>query len=231
MERTRLTRETSTPPGKADYGARRYSGKAVVFAGPMMSGKTTELIRQFQMCRDAKRESCLAINHTSDMRHGTSASSIDTHGSMSIPALQTTRLLHPEVCAQVATTRNIFINEGQFFEDLGPAVEAWVRDGKHVYVAMLNLDHTRTQWPQFLAMLPIARIHHMTTFCSRCVSATENALFTFKTGGNVGCQTEVGGANKYAPMCRECYETALAARDGHASFNAPWPPKNPCMKK
>lgn len=78
--------------------------------------------------------------------------------------------------------------------------------GKIVVVSALNSDFRKQSWPSIAGLMPLAeKVKNLSSICKICGT---NAAFTFKKEVSTADQIEnvqIGGADMYMPLCRECY--------------------------
>ena len=169
-----------------------------VVAGPMFSGKTTELMRQIKRFESIGK-SVLVINHTLDTRYSNDA--IVSHSGTKTSAVMVSKLQD----VKSPESDIIAIDEAQFFPDLFEAVMTWVeRQRKTVIVAGLIADYKRATFGQILQLIPFCdldKVHLMTAYCSNCKNGTK-ASFTKRLNSS-NKQIDVG--NEYISVCRSCY--------------------------
>ena len=94
------------------------TGYLKVIIGSMFSGKTTELLKEHRR-HSACGFECLLINHSSDKRY-TDKEETSTHDGIKVNSINVGNKLFDFFKKESYLTRYdiIFINEGQFFEDL-----------------------------------------------------------------------------------------------------------------
>ena len=98
----------------------------------------------------------------------------------------------------------ILINEGQFFEDLLPAVQHMLQHNKKIYIGGLDGDFERKKFGQILDLIPLCdKVTKMTSLCSLCKNGTAGIFSKRITKERE--QTVVGSSN-YIPVCRSCFE-------------------------
>ena len=183
---------------------------------------TTEILRKLSTISRTKK--CLYINHESDTR---SDSDFSTHNPLfrsEIPNIDMKRV--PLLsCSSILTILDkysiVAVDEAQFFPDLIESVRIFVEEyGKYVIVAGLSGDINRKPFGQILNLIPLAdSIQMLASFCENCArdDRTTPAPFTVlrkrsdltsttvankNSDGNV---VQIGGAESYEPVCRECY--------------------------
>ena len=174
-----------------------------LIVGPMFSGKTTRLIDRYNDAKlNCTDDEILVINHVIDSQRYKN-NSVVSHNGIEIPAISITKL--SEATEQVKTNkylRHIFINEGQFFEDL----REWVIDildttDIWIIICGLDSDFKREKFGQMWDLIPHA--HYVNKLYGKCNECPGNSIFTHRISQEEG-QVVVGTIN-YIPVCRECY--------------------------
>ena len=182
------------------------AGYLKIILGPMTSGKTTELIKEYNR-HLAGGFNCCFINHSTDDRYGSGNSKTSTHNksvvnnTFSCEKLDYLMLDEPQ---RVDPFDVFFINEGQFFKDLKFYVDYLVnRKNKKVYVCGLDGDFRREKFGTLLDIIPICDdIIKLKALCIRCKK--NEAIFTHRLTSEKE-QTIVGGSESYCALCRSCY--------------------------
>jgi thymidine kinase len=192
--------------------------------GPMFSGKTSKLVEIYKQCNFCNIPVAV-INHSIDKRYDNTL--LSTHDKIMIPCIQTNKLIDIWYYTETKDTINhvtetvklprledsiklinasvILINEGQFFEDLYPAVEHMLRHNKKIYIGGLDGDFERKKFGQILDLIPLCdKITKLTSLCSLCKDGTAGIFSKRITGEK---EQTVVGADNYIPVCRGCYET------------------------
>jgi thymidine kinase len=157
------------------------------------------------------------INHSIDKRYDNTL--LSTHDKVMIPCIQTNKLkdiwnydARPDVVlsrlddsVKLINADVILINEGQFFEDLLPAVEHMLQHNKKIYISGLDGDFERKKFGQILDLIPLCdKVTKMTSLCGLCKDGTAGIFSKRITSEKE--QTVVGSDN-YIPVCRSCYMT------------------------
>jgi thymidine kinase len=186
--------------------------------GPMFSGKTSKLVEIYKQCQFCNI-SVAVINHSIDKRYDDTL--LSTHDKVMIPCIQTNKLIDiwyytPDIktneynmlriddSVRLINSDVILINEGQFFEDLYPAVEHMLKHNKKIYIGGLDGDFERKKFGHILDLIPLCdKITKMTSLCSLCKDGTAGIFSKRITSEKE--QTIVGSDN-YIPVCRNCYE-------------------------
>lgn len=174
-----------------------------IILGPMFSGKTSKLTEIYKQCMFCSIPVAV-INYALDTRyHDTMMSTHDKH---MIPCIQTMSLAPMwETNTQVGGADVILINEGQFFEDLYPAVESMLKAGKKIYISGLDGDFQRKKFGQILDLIPLCdKVTKLTSLCSICKTG-EPGIFSMRLTSET--QQTLIGSDNYAPVCRTCYKS------------------------
>ena len=183
-------------------------GYLKVIIGSMFSGKTTELFREHRRYSSCGFE-CLLINHSSDKRY-TDNEETSSHDGFLVNSINIGDKLFDFFKKESYLTRYdvIFINEGQFFEDLYKFVDDVVNQkNKRVYVCGLDGDFKREKFGTLLNIIPICDdIIKLKALCIQCKKS--EAIFTFRLTNDQE-QTVVGGTESYCALCRNCYNNSF----------------------
>jgi thymidine kinase len=179
------------------------AGKLEVILGCMFSGKSSEMIariRQYQVIG----KKMLIINHSSDTRY-TTAPTITTHDRITIEALPATNAMHVLSMPMYPTVEVIFIEEGQFFEDLVEFIRIAVdKDRKHVVVSGLDGDYNREPFYTMMNLIPLA--DHVVRRNALCIQCRDGTLASFsKRTIHATSRHLVGSEDVYIPVCRYHY--------------------------
>jgi thymidine kinase len=109
--------------------------------GPMFSGKTNTLILRLQKRKIADKSlgrKSILIKKNGDDRY--EADAVVSHANLREgECIKATKL--SDVNPFIEDVNSIFIDEGQFFEDLNETVRYWISQGKDVTIAGLSTDH------------------------------------------------------------------------------------------
>jgi thymidine kinase len=189
------------------------SGTLDLISGPMFSGKTTEVLRRLFNEAEVGLK-VLYINHSSDNR---SNGPFSTHNPLYKEKLSVeSNVTFASTDYLAFFTPVIYkydvigIDEGQFFEDLYDTVCLWVEThSKHLIVAGLSGDFRRKKFGAILELEPFSDTYtKLTSYCKICAQNKKRniAPFTHKISGNISTTKEIGGSDKYIPVCRKCYE-------------------------
>ena len=175
------------------------NGKLELIIGNMFSGKSSELIRRINR-EKAINKKILVINYSQDNRYSTD--SVATHDNTSVKCLKVSNLIDiPE--DTILKYDSFFIDEGQFFTDLYLNVVSLVETyKKHVVVSGLDGDSNREVFGQLISLIPICdTVDKLRAYCVKCNDGTY-APFTRKINGSNSQLVDIGGIDKYIPVCR-----------------------------
>ena len=202
------------------------AGYLEIILGPMFSGKSSRLVEIYKQCNFCNIPVAV-INHSIDKRYDDTL--LSTHDKVMIPCIQTNKLrdiwYYDEglqgsekngniIDNQVVLNRLddsvklvaadvIIINEGQFFEDLLPAVEHMLKHNKKIYVGGLDGDFERKKFGQILDLIPLCdKVTKMTSLCGICKNGTPGI---FSKRISMEKEQTVVGSDNYIPVCRACY--------------------------
>jgi thymidine kinase len=189
-----------------------------LFIGPMFSGKTSKLVEIYKQCLFCSIPVAV-INHSIDTRYHDNL--LSTHDKVMIPCIQTNKLkdIWPYALSindsdsilqriddsvKLINADVIIINEGQFFEDLLPAIEHMLQHNKKIYVGGLDGDFERKKFGQILDLIPLCdKVNKMTSLCGICKNGTPGI---FSKRISLEKEQTVVGSDNYIPVCRACYK-------------------------
>ena len=108
-----------------------------------------------------------------------------------------------EVDSKVYEFDVIAIDEGQFFTDIVEHCQKWSDQGKIVIVAALDATFERKPFGSICQLVALAEnVKKLTAVCLNC---SGEALFTHKHCNKTGEINDIGGLDKYIPVCRSCF--------------------------
>jgi len=194
----------------------KHRGSLYLRFGPMWAGKTTWLNGELTELSDTGF-TVLKIVHADDVRDnfieaGSTHNSSFTSLSFKIDVVRAGSLASVDV-----TKYNVIgIDESQFFPDLVKYVTEWVENhGKHVRAVGLDGDANKQKFGSILDLIPLAdEVLKLQAKCRFCLNELEKlgfrgnitgigGPFTKRITPSVsGAQKDVGGADKYIPVCR-----------------------------
>lgn len=176
-------------------------GNLEIILGCMRSGKTTELIRKIKRC-NCINKTVLVVSHCSDTRYGKNV--VSSHDKVQIDCLSLPILCSVFENDMYKNADYVFIEEGQFFDDLvdfcSKAVDI---DCKNVVVSALDGDFQRKPFRVIADLIPLADDYiKLTALCQICKDGTAG-IFSKRICG--GTQQKMVGADEYLSVCRKHY--------------------------
>jgi thymidine kinase len=176
-------------------------GSLDLIIGNMFSGKSTELIRRINTVKSINKK-VVVVNYIHDNRY--CKDSVCSHNNIKIESLKTDLLLliDKEI---IINSDFIFIDEGQFFTDLIEFVKLYVDFyKKNIIVSGLDGDSNRQKFGSILELIPLCdSIIKLKAYCIKCCDGTYGP-FTKKIVNN-DMLIDIGGSDKYIPVCRNHY--------------------------
>ena len=169
-----------------------------MIVGCMFSGKTTNLINEYDKHKDNKK--ICVVNYFHDTRYDPEM--LSTHDKTKINCI---RLKTLDTLINTYINNDIFlINEAQFFPDLYNVVTNLVDiHNKDVYIYGLDGDFKRNLFGEISKLLPVCT--SITKLYANCdICKTKNiACFTHRiTNKQEQCIID---SSSYIPVCRKCY--------------------------
>lgn len=174
--------------------------------GPMFSGKTTKLLELYNNNVSLYgQEKCVALNYKLDTRYG--ENQIITHDGKKIDCISLINIddfiTNEKTRSIILNAQFIFINEGQFFENIDKTVLHLHNTlGKDVILCGLDLDYKREQFGSMMNLITSAtNVYALKGTCKLCKGDSE---FSHRTVNNY-LQILIG-YSQYIPLCQQCYK-------------------------
>ena len=173
----------------------------------MYSGKTTELLRLIKRYSSLKNK-IMVINYSGDTRYG-NEKRIYTHDKNYVDALHLNTLSYifnnTDYTKQYNESDIIFINEGQFFDNLLDfTTNAADNDNKTVIICGLDGDYLKKPFGDILNLIPHSdKITRLEALCKICGDGTPGIFTKRLVSSNK--QKLIGGEESYIPVCRKHY--------------------------
>ena len=173
-------------------------GYLEIIIGPMFSGKTSELINNYNE-KLSEFKKVIAINYDKDIRYG--LNKIVSHDKMSINSHNYNKLT--DISDDLLNNYDwIYINEAQFFKDLKPwIIHQLNTTNKNYILCGLDSDFKREKFGSMLELIPHS--NKITKLYGKCHNCPEKSLYTHRISHEE--EQEVIGTNNYIPLCRKCY--------------------------
>jgi thymidine kinase len=170
-----------------------------IVIGPMFSGKSSHAMA-FVRRQRAIGKSVIVIKPDIDNRYSQD-SVLVTHNKDQIPCKvwPTDRPLTP--VDSIIENEFIVIEEAQFFKGLHSFVQYVLKAyNRNILLVGLDGDASQQKFGEILHCIPYAT--SVTKLCALCSECKDGTLAPFtKKIGNVEAQVDVGGNDKYVPVC------------------------------
>lgn len=174
--------------------------------GPMFSGKSTELIRRIRIAKLLDQR-VLIISNSLDKRYD--VDHVVSHDREKEKCISTETLLPILHSVRFIEASHIFVEEGQFFDDIVMFVRNAVDiHKKNVTVAALDGTFLREPFLNISHLIPLAEdVVRLSALCMLCKDGTK-APFSFclnQARIQHGLNILIGGAETYQSVCRKHY--------------------------
>lgn len=173
--------------------------------GPMFSGKTTNLIEEYNTIITRYSQTPFLISHKLDLQRQRDINQSNTqqyvrsHDGICVPATLVHSLLELESNTEFQSSEFILIDEGQFFEDLVHFVKKYIKT-KNIFVWGLSGDFKQEKLGQILDLIPLCdTLIHLKSNCKLC---DNSASFSKRLCQDT--QQILIGDSCYIPVCRNC---------------------------
>ena len=182
----------------------KKSGSVEVICGSMFSGKTEELIRRLRRAQFAGQKIAI-FKPKVDVRY--SEDNIVSHDLKSIPSIPINSAT--DIFLMDSDVRVVGIDEAQFFDDtLIKVVQTLADRGVRVIVAGLDMDYLGNPFGPMPALMAIAEeVQKVHAICVKCGNLAHHSHRLVKNENLV----VLGEKDVYEPLCRDCFNKALAA--------------------
>lgn len=185
-------------------------GKLTVIMGPMFASKSTTLIAKCRRLTLAGKK-CVMVRHPLDNRYPGHDNTVVTHDGVQYEAITCphTKWIK-EVVTHLQEYDAIFVDEGQFYEDVDEVCDLLANKGKLVFCSGLYADVHRVPFPSMSRLVAMADDIIFQTAVDPLNG--QDAPFTdlVASGDHNGHndQIRVGGAEVYRPCSRASYRRA-----------------------
>ncbi|MCQ2136634.1 MAG: thymidine kinase [Bacteroidales bacterium] len=183
----------------------KKAGSIEVICGSMFSGKTEELIRRMKRAVFANQK--VAIYKPSiDVRYSeTQVVSHDQHKIQSTPIKDAAQMLQ----AIEDGIEVVGVDEAQFFgANIVEVVQTLANKGIRVIIAGLDTDFLGKPFGPMPSLMAVAEdVQKVHAICVKCGSPAQHSHRLSKSGKLV----VLGEKDIYEPLCRHCYNAAVAA--------------------
>jgi thymidine kinase len=180
------------------------SGKLTVIIGPMFAAKSTTLIAKCRRLMISKKK-CIMIRHPFDIRYDGHEDNVVTHDGVQCAAKTS-----PDKSSIMKLTDElqdydaIFIDEGQFYDDIADFCDHMANNGKLVFCSGLYADANRIPFGPMTYLLAVADDIIFQTAVDP-VNGADAPFTDFAAAQHGEQQIQVGGAELYRPCSRATY--------------------------
>jgi thymidine kinase len=183
----------------------------ILILGPMFSSKTTTCISYVKKYSFSNKK-CMFIGHSHDTRYRSDEKqAVITHDKISVEGFITNDLNTLE--KEIETHDVIGIDEIQFFGNESiELIKKYSDQGKVFVCSGLNGDYNRKCFESVYSLIGMASdLIFLKAVCVNCAKHIDNAVFSYKksvsnNSDNISNNIiEVGGIEKYIPVCESCY--------------------------
>ena len=185
----------------------KKSGCIEVVCGSMFSGKTEELIRRLRRAQFANQKIEI-FKPSVDVRY--SEVEVVSHEGKSIVAKPIQAAA--EMLQVDAGVRVVGIDEAQFFDDaIVEVVQMLANRGVRVIIAGLDTDFMGKSFGPMPRLMAIAEdVQKVHAICVKCGNLANHSHSLSKNKDLV----VLGEKDVYEPLCRDCFNKAVAAENG-----------------
>jgi thymidine kinase len=191
----------------------KKSGCIEVVCGSMFSGKTEELIRRLRRAQFANQKIAIFKPGIDKRYSDVEVVSHDFHKITSTPIDSPARML--EVGPEVQV---VGVDEAQFFdESLVDVCQKLADRGVRVIVAGLDTDYMGVPFGPIPKLMAVAEdVQKVHAICVKCGGLANHSHRLSKSRDLV----LLGEKDVYEPLCRSCYNAAIAAEQAGKSGKA-----------
>ena len=182
----------------------KKAGSIEVICGSMFSGKTEELIRRMKRAQFAKQKveiykPCIDVRYSEN-----NVVSHDSHSIHSTPIESPASMLTLSSDVEV-----VGIDEAQFFDgSIVEVVQTLANRGIRVIIAGLDTDYMGKPFGPMPALMAVAEdIQKVHAICVKCGSPANHSHRLIASDDLV----VLGEKDEYEPLCRHCFNAAIAA--------------------
>lgn len=175
-----------------------------IFIGPMFSGKTHRLILELNKYNHSNKRNLL-IKYIDDKRYTSDNNTIITNDKISynyVNSISISNLM--DNMYYIENFDNMFIDEGQFFEDLTQGIKYLKSKDKNIYISYLNLDYKQNAFLNVDALCHADNIVVLTSVCSICKISVANYTKLIDSTYYSNNTKIIGGSELFNPICDKC---------------------------
>ena len=183
----------------------KKSGCIEVVCGSMFSGKTEELIRRLRRAQFANQKIAIFKPALDNRYSDVEVVSHDFHKITSKPIGDASEMLSIEPDVEV-----VGVDEAQFFSDnLVEVCQTLANKGVRVIIAGLDTDYLGKPFGPMPQLMEVAEdVQKVHAICVKCGNLANHSHRLSKSKDLV----VLGEKDIYEPLCRDCYNAAIAAQ-------------------
>lgn len=167
----------------------------ILILGPMMAGKTTELIRLLNREKIAGKDVLLVRPNTDNRGFLTHSGFVAGIEEVFVDEISEVNYNKYDV---------IGVDEGQFFKNLSRDANKIADEEKLVIISALNGTSERDVFESVQELIPHAEIiDKKNAVCTECGS--QHATFSYYKTGDKTDKVKTGDSHQYEALCRKCY--------------------------
>jgi thymidine kinase len=167
--------------------------------GPMFSGKTSKMLEYYRKFKI--KSNCMIFNHYSDRRYSDD-DKLFTHNLIYESATFIHNIKDIYKLKNYKDIQVLFIDEGQFFEDLHEVINIINRDNKVVFISGLKGDYKNNSFSNISNLIPHCDdLIMLKAICIKC-EEMKDAIFSKKINPDNNI-IDIGSSDKYIPVCRK----------------------------
>lgn len=183
----------------------KKAGSIEVICGSMFSGKTEELIRRMKRAQFANQKveiykPCIDVRYSDDQ--------VVSHDAHSIPS---TPIDYPASMLLLSSDVEVVgVDEAQFFDEtIVEVVQTLANRGVRVIIAGLDTDYMGKPFGPMPALMAVAEdVQKVHAICMKCGSPANHSHRLSQSDQLV----VLGEKDIYEPLCRHCFNEAMAAK-------------------
>lgn len=172
-----------------------YGPKLDIIIGPMFSGKTSRLVREY---RKSKSENKIIINHSIDKRYS-DKECISTHDNIKLPAISINNI-NEILNSELIQYDEFYIDEAQFFKGLYETILELMKLNKKIILFGLDGDFEKKPFYSGDIIKLIPHCNKVEKLNSKCYICNNDAPYTKRLIDYDG-QICVGTKLEYQPVC------------------------------
>lgn len=182
-----------------------YNNYLKITIGPMFSGKTTTLIKDYKTIIN-ERKKCLIVNSCQDTRMNNYK--ITNHNKeIFLDCIKIKKISDfiTNYQNEINNTNAILIDEAQFFEDIELIINLFSIKNK-LFIGIYGLDGDSNQnvFGNIYKLIPHCdNIIKLNGFCSIC-NKENKTIYSIRKDQRIISQVLIGDENMYFSICRNC---------------------------